>query len=157
MSREVRTYYEGELRYVQASGTGAWKTASAAITGLLGFVRAGLGYESAANVVTVMDRGIPHHHKVVGREPQEVTFEVLFGVTANYPAPATSSGVSTPQVHFELKMREEEIATASGIYIQFHNAVKLSEGFGEAEDGDTWALRYRCLAINGPTGSGYLA
>ncbi len=181
MSREVRTYYEGELRWVEASGTGiSWQTASAVAaatgtgyntaawaskSGVIGFVRAGLGYESAQNVVTVMERGVPHHHKVVGREPQEITFEVLFGVTADWPEVNTAvgpsggyggRGVSTPQFNLELKMREEEVATASGIYFQWWKCVKLSEGFGEAEDGDTWALRFRALGMKGPTGSGYL-
>lgn len=155
--REVRTYYEGELRYVQASGTGGWNTASAAVTGLIGFVRAGLSTTQTWRYVTISDRGIPHHHKFQGREPVEITFDVLHGLTANYPNPATSSGVSTPQVHLELKIREEEVATASGMYFQWYNAVLLSRRFSEADDGDTVGFTYRALAASGFNASGYLA
>ena len=157
MSREARVWREGELRWVQSSGTGAWKTASAAVTGLIGFVRAGLAAEEAWNYVTVAERGTPHHHKLVATNPVEVRFEVLFGSTASYPAPATASGVSNPQIHLELKMRDEEVATASGIYFEWCNCVLLSKGFGEAEEGDTYGFTYRALTQVGPTASGYLA
>ncbi len=157
MSREARVWREGELRWVQASGTGAWKTASAAATGLIGLVRAGLAAEDAWNYATVAERGTPHHHKLVGKNPVEVRFEVLFGVTADYPNPATASGVSNPQIHLELKMREEEVATASGIYFQWCNCVNLSRAFAEAEEGDTYGFTYRALTQLGPVGSGYLA
>ena len=157
MSREARIWREGELRWVQASGTGDWKTAAAAATGLWGYVRAGFAFDDTWNYVTVSDRGLPKHHKFQGREAPEVTFETLFGITADIPNPATSSGVSTPQVHLEIKMREEEVATASGIYYQFTNCVKVRQGFGESEDGNTMAYTFRALSANGPTGSGYLA
>lgn len=156
--REIRTHYEGELRWVQASGTGAaWATASAAATGLMGYVQAGLSFTQTTTFATIKNRGTPTMHKLQGTEPIEVAFTVLHGFTAQYPNPATSSGVSTPQVHMELKMRVEEIATASGMYVQFYNGVIPTKAFSEAEAGDTYAFTVRFLGMSGFNGSGYLA
>ncbi len=155
--REARIWREGELRFCQASGTGDWKTAASCTTGLIGYVRAGFAFDKTWNYVTIGDRGYPKHHKFQGVEAPEMTYETLFGITADIPSPATSSGVSTPQVHFELKMRAEEVATASGIWYQFTNCVKIREGFSESEDGNSMAFTFRALSANGPTGSGYLA
>ena len=157
MSREARVWREGELRWVQSSGTGGWKTASGAATGLIGFVRAGMAGDKAWSFTTVMERGTPHHHKLTSIPAPEVRFEVLFGSTASYPAPATASGVSNPKIHLELKMRDEEVATASGIYFQWQNCVLLTQPFAEAEEGDTFGFTYRSLDRVGPTASGYLA
>src|SRR3990172_11579920 len=110
MAREVRIFAEGSLRWVQASGTGGWATASAPITALMGFVQAGLAIASARNFTTVMERGVPHHHKFLDEQPPEVTFTYLQAVTANMANPATASGVSTPQMHFQLRSQDNEIA-----------------------------------------------
>ncbi len=165
--REVRTQLEGELRWVHASGTGGWLTAgnptasgvapTAAATALLGFVQAGLSTNKVQNFNAMMDRGVPKHHKFGGAPAPEVTFTVLFGITANYPPQITSSGVSVPAVHFELKMREDEFATGSGMYYQWMNCIPLGRQFGEAEAGDTLAFSYRALSLNEYTGSGYIA
>ena len=154
---EIRTHPEGEFRWVQASGTGGWQTASAAVTALVGYVQAGLGWDQVVNYTTIMDRGYPVHHKFANEQPSEVTFTVLFGVTANIPTPATASGASVPEIHCELKMRQSEIATASGIYYQFRNCVILRKPFSEAEAGNTLGFTLRALSVNGPTASGYLA
>src|SRR5260221_11152280 len=100
MAREARVFAEGALRFVQASGTGGWNTASAPISALIGFVQVGANFNSAANMATVMERGVPHHHKKLGAAPIDLTFTYLQAVTANIPNPATASGVSTKQVHF---------------------------------------------------------
>ncbi len=174
MSREARVWREGALRWIEASGISAnyWQTASAvatasgiaawtARTGLIGLVRAGMASEEAWNFATIAERGTPHHHKNVGTNPIEVRFEVLFGVTADYPSANTavgpsSLGVSRPQFNVELRMQEDEIAAASGIYYQWNKAVMLSQAYGEAEEGDTYGFTMRALGINGPTASGYL-
>ncbi len=173
MSREARVWREGELRWVEASGVlMTWQSASAVPTGtgtaawasrsgLIGFVRAGLASEEAWNYATIAERGTPHHHKLVATNPVEVRFEVLFGVTADYPSANTAvgpsgRGVSRPQFNLELKMRDEEVATATGIYFQWNKAIMLSQGFGEAEEGDTFGFTMRALDLNGPTASGYL-
>lgn len=157
MAREVRTFAEGALRWVQASGTGAWGTASGAATALVGFVQAGTNFNSARNVATVKDRGVPHHHKNLGQEPVEVTFTYLQAVTANMANPATGSGVSTPQAHFELRHTDAEVAAASAQYFQFQNGVMLSRGWTEGEEGNQFQETWRFLAMVGPTASGYIA
>lgn len=155
--REVRTQLEGELRWVQASGTGAWTTASGAATALAGFVQAGLSTNKVQNFNTMMDRGVAKHHKFGGAPAPEVTFTVLFGITANYPPQITASGMSVPAIHLELKMRQDEFVTASGLYYQWLGCVPLSRQFGEAEAGDTLAFSYRALAVNEWAASGYIA
>lgn len=156
MSREARIFAEGALRWVQASGVGGWGTASAAGTALMGFVQAGLKIASARNVTTVKDRGFPHHHKVVGAEPIDVQFTYLQAVTANMAKPATGSGVSTPQSHFEIRHTDAEVAAASAQYWQLMNGVLLSQQWAEAEDGNTIQETWRFLSMTGPTASGYI-
>jgi hypothetical protein len=156
MAREARIFAEGALRWVQASGTGAWATASAAATALVGFVQAGTTFNSAANVITVTERGRPHHHKIAGQEPVEVQFTYLQAVTANIANPATASGVSTPQVHFELRSQDNEVAAASAQYWQFQNCVLVSRGWTETEEGNQFQETWRALAISGVNSSGYI-
>jgi len=157
MAREVRTFAEGALRWVQASGTGGWATASAPATALVGFVQAGMTYTSARGVVTVMERGTAHHHKVTTVNAQEFQFIYLQAVTGNKAAPATASGASTPQVHLELKITDTELPSVTAQYFQFHNCVKVTEGWTEGENGNQWQETWRALSMTGPTGSGYIA
>lgn len=154
--REVRTFAEGTLRWVQASGTGGWNTAASPISALVGFVQAGTTYTSGRTVATVMERGAPHHHKFISHEAIEVQFTFLQGVTANKAFPATASGVSTPQVHLELRHTVAEDPTVTARYFQFHNAVKVSDGWTEGENGNQWQETWRALAMVGPTASGWL-
>jgi hypothetical protein len=157
MSREARIFAEGSLRWVQASGTGGWNTASAAPTALAGFVQAGTTFNSAQTVVTVSERGRPHHHKLAGWEPVEVQFTYLQAVTAGMANPATASGASTPQIHLEMRAQDNEVAAASGQYYQFQNCVLVSRGWTEAEEGNQLQETWRALAMLGPTASGYLS
>lgn len=156
MAREVRIFAEGALRHVQASGTGAWATASGAATALVGFVQAGVAFTSARRVATVMDRGTPHHFKNLGPDAQEVTFTYLQAVTANMANPATASGASTPQIHMELRQQDNEIAAASAQYFQFMNGVLVSRGWSESDEGNQFSETWRFLSMTGPTASGYL-
>src|SRR3990167_2595498 len=151
MAREVRTFAEGSLRWVQSSGTGAWHTASAPVSALVGFVQAGLGVNSGRNVVTVMERGFPHHHKIIGANPIEVQFTYLQSVTANMAKPATATGVSTPQVHLELRSTDTELPAATAQYWQFHNAILLTQAVAEGENGNTIQETWRALDMVGPT------
>lgn len=155
--REVRVFAEGSLRWAQASGTGGWNTASAAPTALVGFVQAGLNAASAQTIVTVKERGQPAHHKVVGIEPIEVTFNYLLNLTANIVQPITAVGASTKQAHFELRINAPEDNATSYMYYQFMNGVRESIGITEAENGDMLAEKWRFLTMTGPTGSGYIA
>ncbi len=78
MAREARVFAEGTLKWVQASGTGpAWATASAPASATVGFVQAGVSTNSAATIVTVKERGFPHHHKQVGSRADRVAVHLL--------------------------------------------------------------------------------
>lgn len=132
---EIRNMREGTLRWVQASGTGAWNTASAPRSGLIGFVQAGFDFVQQKDFIQVMDRGVPKHHKLVAVQGGKATFNVLFGVTADYPDIITSSGVSTPQIHLEFRQQMDEISTTSGLYFQLLNCVEVGRKFTEDPQG----------------------
>lgn len=156
MSRETRNFIEGNLRWVQASGTGAWNTASAPQSALVGFVQVGTNFVSAQAIVTVDERGRPHHHKVIRWDPVPVKFTYLQAVTANIANPATSSGVSTPQVHFEVRSTDSENPAVTAQYWQFMNCVLVSRGWTEADNGNQFVENWMALSMLGPTASGYL-
>lgn len=155
---EIRIHREGTLRWVQASGTAGWATASAPASGLIGFVQAGFDFfmPLAKKYETILNRGIPSHHKLVELEPGKASFTVLWGVTGDWPAIITSSGVSTPQVHLEFRMQQDELAAASGLYYQLTNCVELSRKITEEANGNKIVFSYQYLTGIGPTGSGYI-
>ena len=156
--REVRIFAEGALRWVQASSTGGWNTGSAAVTALMGFVQAGMAYTSANNVQTVMERGLPSHHKEIGKAPPTITFSYLHAVTGNIPNSInTASGVSVKAAHFELRMNAPESAAAAYEYYQFIHGVLETRGFTEGENGNQYQETWRFLSMVGPTASGYIA
>lgn len=157
--REVRIFAEGSLRHVVASGTGTgWGTASAAATALIGYVQAGLAVKQSQTIQTVLERGLPNHHKFVSKTPPEVTFTFLNAVSANWPPTATTApGASLPMVNFELRKDVKELGAPTAEYWQFINCAFLSQDFGEAENGDTVAQTWRAMYILGPSASGYLS
>lgn len=157
MSREVRVFAEGAARWVQASGTGGWATGSAATTALVGFVQVGLNEKSAQTIVTPLERGIPHHHKVVAKAPIAFSLSYLQAVTANMANPATASGASTPQVHWEVRQQDNEVAVGSAQFFQFMNCVLQDRGWTEGENGNVFQENWMALTMTGPTASGYLA
>lgn len=159
---EARTFFEGALRYIQASGTGtlggtAYSTASAAPSSLIGFVRAGVSINSARDVVTVMERGKPSHHKGGNETPPEIQFTFFDAVTANKPPMnITGAGASFPAVHLELKMDEPERGSDSARYLYFTQAALVSDNWTEAEDGNPNQMTFRALTMHGPTATGFL-
>ncbi len=157
MSREARVFAEGSLRWVQASGVAGWATASAPQSALLGFVQVGARFNSAATMTTVKERGVPNHHKKLGAEVIEVQFTYLQSVTANMANPATGSGVSTKQAHFELRHQDDEVAAASAQYFQFANGMMKSRGWVEGDNGNQLQETWEFLSMVGPTASGYLS
>ena len=156
MPQEVRVLAEGSLRWVQSSGSAlTWQTASAPISGLLGFVQAGLSFNDInREYATVMDRGVPSHHKLVRTNPIEVTFTVLQGITADYPVLATASGHTVIEANLEFKMLGPE---QSAQYYQFHKAVLVTRTLTEQDEGNQLAWTWRALSAIGPTASGYLS
>ena len=155
---EIRTFPEGSLRWVQASGVGlTWATASAPQSALVGFVEPGLSVSSARDVLAVYERGKPSHHKLMQETMPEVTFTYKQAVTANMaPMFATASGASVPLVHLELKADVKE-APGSAQWFQFIGGVCLNRGYTEPADGNRFQETWRFLAYTGPTASGYLA
>lgn len=161
MPQEVRVFAEGTLRWVQASGSAlTWQTASAPISGLVGFVQAGFSFNDInRDYATIMDRGVPSHHKLVRTNPIEARFTVMAGVTADYPdgIVATASGTTTRQYHLEFRQNGPEGGGPTAIYYQLHHIVTLTREHTEQEEGNQLAFSVRALSAIGPTGSGYLS
>ena len=151
---EVRVQTEGAMRWVRGSGSGrTWATASAPTSGLVGFCTE-FSYTSALRTVQVSERGIPDHHKVVGKDPIELNVSYLW--TGAQPSGVSGAGASVPMDHLEFKAGAPEIGAASGFYYQFYGCVMESVEFQEAEDGNNISVTYKALGMNGPTASGYL-
>lgn len=150
---EVRTRREGTFRMVAASGSGrTWATASAPTNHLMGYVRS-FDYTSGANITTIDERGTPDHHKVANLEPITVNLQFLW--TGQMPTGASGSGASVPMFHTEFRAAMPELNN-SGAYMQFHGCAIRSIKFSEQPEGDTIDVEMVALAMNGPTGSGYL-
>ena len=160
---EVRNFPEGSMRWVQASGTGtlggtAFATASAPTNALVGYVREGLAYTSAREFTTVMERGLPSHHKFTQATPPEVTFDFLNAVTANKPpVDVTGAGVSVPSIHVELKSDAPELGSDSAVYYYFTQGVVINDNLTENNDGNSNSMTIRFLTMFGPTATGYLS
>ena len=154
MANEVRVAAEGTLKFIQASGSGrTWATASAAPSGLVAYVQS-FSFTSGQTTVQVMERGVPDHHKIVSKQPIDVTFECLW--TGSFANALTASGTTVPMFHLEHKAAAQEIGATSAFYHQFHGAVLQSVGLTEAAEGNRISLTFRALAMNGATASGYL-
>jgi len=148
---EVRTNREGSLWWVRASGSGTtWATASAAVSGLFGYVDS-FTYTSAANVVQVMDRGTPSHNKLTSKSP--INGSVSFRWTGAHPTAVSGSGASVPMVHIEYKAAIPE-SNDTGYYVQIHGIPLNNIQFAEGEQ-DSVTMSFIGLAMNGPTASGY--
>jgi hypothetical protein len=153
---EVKVFAEGSLWWVQASGSGrAWATAATPASGLIGYVT-DFSFSSAATITTIMERGVPDHHKLTERSRIEPSFSMLW--TGNHARPtATGTGASVPMFHLEFKASRAEDFAGSGHYYQFHGAALQSFDFKEAKEGDNISMKMACLAMNGATASGYLS
>ena len=156
MSGEIRTHLEGTLRWVQASGSGrTWATASAPASGIFGYVQEGATYTSGQTITTVMDRGIPDHHKLASKDA--ITFSLTVLSTGFIPSPSSGSGASVPMWHLELRESQPEVGSGSAIYTQFHGVAPNSIVWTENAAGNTFQVQGVALSMNGPTASGYLS
>lgn len=154
---EARVQAEGSLWWVQASGSGrSWSTAATPASGLVGLVT-DFSFTSGATITTIMERGIPNHHKLTERARIEPTFSLLWTGTNAIPTAVTGTGASVPMFHYEFKAIRPEDFAGSGYYYQFQGAALQSFDFKEAKEGDSLTMKLACLAINGPTASGYLS
>ena len=75
---EVFNQREGILSWVSASGnTSGWVTGANSPSGIgIAYVR-DFNYSSAQTINTVMNRGKPHHHKLV--DEQAITVSLTYG------------------------------------------------------------------------------
>ena len=156
MPSEVRTFPEGTLRMVQASGSGrTWATAATPVSALLGYVQAGMSIQSARTITTIMERGVPDHHKVTEAAPLTLTF--TFKHTGVIPTGVTAPGASVPMWHIEHRASAVENGTVTGVFNQIIGCVIESNNWTENADGNTIQLTFKALAANLYTGSGYLS
>jgi hypothetical protein len=114
-------------------------------------------FTSGATITTIMERGIPNHHKLTERARIEPSVSFLWTGTNALPSAATGTGASVPMFHLEFKAIRPEDFAGSGYYYQFYGAALQSFDFKEAKEGDNLSLKFACLAVNGPTASGYLS
>jgi hypothetical protein len=112
-------------------------------------------YTSAQTLETVMDRGTPTHHKVVDKQQIAVSWDLLHGITGDYPTFASGSGASVPMIHLEHQATAPEATDA--IWTQFHGVALESIAWTETTPVNTQTWTTRALATNGPTASGYLS
>lgn len=152
---EVRIQSEGTLWFVQASGSGrTWATGGTPPSGLLGYVQQ-FSMTSAQTDTVIMERGIPDHHKITQKAPIDVSFTYLW--TGGRPTALTASGASVPMYHLEYRASAPEIGNGTtGFYHQFMGAALVQTQLTEQAEGTQVVEQYRCLAMVGPTGSGYI-
>lgn len=150
---EVVVLGEGALRYVQPSGglPMSWATASAAPSGLFGFVKS-MRLTSAQKLATIINRDTPDHHKWVGAEPIEL--EVEFLSTGGWPSASASNGASVPYWLMEHRAFVPNSANGSAVWHQFYGCYLEEGSFAEAEEGNTLTYRFKLLGYVGPTASG---
>lgn len=157
---EVRTMSEGTFRIVQASGSGrTWATGTTPPSALIAFVQNGFSFTSAQTITTIMERGIPDHHKVTEKAAIKVTMSnLLTNATGQLPMTTlTASGTTVPMVHAEWKQAASEMGAGSAIYYQFYGVA--TESFKNTEDskGNKGDYSFVCLGYTGPTASGFLS
>jgi hypothetical protein len=155
---EIRNLPEGTLRWVYASGSGrSWATASAPTSGLWGFIT-NFTYTSARDIQGVYDRGQPSHQKFVQNTIINGSFDIQWGVTADYPSVTQSgSGATVPMLHLEHRASAEEQGGGAAIWNQFHGVAILSDNWTETTPANTLTVNFQALGMNGPTASGYLS
>jgi hypothetical protein len=149
---EIYTLSEGALYYAQASAAGqnpytAWATGADAPTGLFAYVRS-LSYTSAQTLVTIKDRGVPTHHKRVGRDEIEVVATI--GWTGAHPE-FSAYNASVGMGHLEYKL----LAAGQTAYAHFYGVAEDSLEYTEADEENTMQMTFRALGMN-LTGSGYV-
>lgn len=163
MPGEVRILAEGTLRGVQASGSGrTWATAASPPSALYGFVQNGMSVTSAQTVTTIMERGIPDHHKISEKAPIKVTVSQLISYVTGQQTPfviLTASGTTVPLQHLEWRVSAAEIGAGNGtaMYYEFLGVAPESFKISEDSKGNKMDYSFTCLAMVGPTGSGFLS
>lgn len=155
MANEVKVQAEGSLWAVQASGANptGWVTGTTPVSARIGYVQS-FSFTSARDLGTMMDRGVPMHHKHLGAQPIDLTFNFLW--TGAQPEPASGGGFTMPMWHLEFKATEKDVGAGSGRYFQFYGAAISQSQFTENKDGNTIALSTKALGMSGSNTTGYM-
>lgn len=152
---EVINFKNSVLALAVGNGSGrTWSTAAGAASTVFAFVQS-MSWSSGRDIATIMDRGVPNHHKEIRRNPIELELEVFW--TGGFPGnPVTGASASVSHYNVEL-MAITDNATARTWY-QFFGAAPTNTQFRsqDGNDADTFTLTMRALAMNGPTASGYI-
>ena len=162
MSAEVNIFAEGTFRVVQASGSGrTWGTGATPPSALLGYVQNGMNINSAQTVTTIMERGLPDHHKISEKAPIKVSITQLHTyqtATINQMAILTASGTTVPLMHAEWRISAAEVGNGTtGMYYEFLGIATESIKITEDSKGNKLDFSFVCLGMVGPTGSGFLS
>jgi hypothetical protein len=144
---DVFNMREGILSWVSASGnSNAWATGASSPSGsAIAFIR-DFTFGSGQTINTVMNRGVPNHHKIVDAQPISVSF------TYGYSG---LSGVPHYPVHLEFKLRNP--ITDASAYFHFHNSFRTTHDFTENAEENTLADAFVALGMTHATASGYLS
>jgi len=111
-------------------------------------------FTSGQTVQQLMDRGIPKVNKLVSKEGITLSFDLLFGLTGDYPAWNSGSGATQPMIALEFKATAPEAGAA--LYRQFYGVALNSEAFNETTPADRVTMNFVALACGPWTASGYL-
>lgn len=141
---EVFNQREGILSWVSASAnTSGWSTAASSPSGIaIAYVR-DFGITSGRTVNTVMNRGVPDHHKRVDATP--LNLNLTYGYTGD--------SIPDYHVHLELFMSGQNGASA---FHQVHNAIRTQHDFGEVPEENTYTDTFVAVSMTESTASGYL-
>lgn len=154
---EARNKREGNLYVIPLSGSGnAWVTASGASAYNLAFVE-NFSFTSAQTIETIMNRGTPHHHKVVSLGAPTMQFTVLVANTAEFAPPVSGGGASVPMYGVEFKQSVPETADVTGIYATFWGVAQEQIQFSEVDRANTQQMSWRALGFTGWNNTGYIA
>lgn len=161
---EIRVLPEGTLRWMQqASGSGyqtqtsAPYTASGAASNLIGFVQEGMSLQQKRQITPIYNRGLPSHFKQSQLDAGQLSFQVAWGITGDYPPTATAAAASStlPLLFMEWKSTAPEAGAA--IYHQFYNCTWMdAQKITERAKGNEDAMSFFFTHMVGPTASGYL-
>jgi len=157
MGNEIRNRIEGNLSWVQASGSGTtWATASAPASAVPMAYVTNFTWTSAQTLIPAMNRGVPTHFKQGDKAVIDVSFTINEAITGEFPNPQSGSGASMPIYHFEFKQNVPENPNVTGIYYQFHGVAKVSRAFTEGDLNEN-AYTMQALAMSGANNTGYLS
>lgn len=146
MTAEIYNMREGVISWVSASGNSpSFATAASSPSGIaVGFVRS-FNYASGATFNTVMNRGVPNHHKTVTNDP--ITLDMSYGYSGG-------NGIPSYPVHVQFFVNNAPNGSAFWV---FNSCVRPTHNFAENEQENTMSDSFIALGMIEATASGYLS